>query len=858
MIRADEHIPRATREPASSAETPRVPADVPIDEPLLPARVHRPADLVRFFLAAAGVGLVLLLASFAQNTASGLESDVAHGTTRAPDFLVAFAGFSSTFAVLIVPVAFAIERVIRHDGLRVAIGVLAAVLANGVSLAVDYWVSHGASGAIASALTRAVPSGTGLTDPIHGYLAPVIAYMTAVGLARRPRWRVALWAVLGLDALAVLVGGYTTPLSIALTVLIGVSVGYGTLYLMGAPNVRPTAQDLLAGLHHVGFAPVAIFRTKDDPDQPRQYLMESGDSKWDVTVLDREAQASGFFYRTWRRLWLRGFTDRRHSSSLRLTLEREALLSYAVSSAGVRTPRLVATSELGPDAVILVYEHVDGQPIGHWDDAQLTDEVLAGIWEQVRLLQIRRIAHRALSPNAVVLDAHGSAYLTHLGDGQVAASDVALRMDIAELLTTLALRVGPERAVASAASVLDAAAVGSALPLLQSVGLSRATRSALKKANAEIKDADEQAKVMEKAEAQEKPASRQQGVGDESAGQLAQTPDLLTQIRDQILRIRPHAPVEPARLARVRLRTLITVMGGGAAAYFLLSQFTTGKHNPLKDLPHANAVWVAVAVLASAASYIAATLGLIGFVPEKLNLFRTVMVQLAGSFVKLMAPSLVGGVAINARFLQRTGIPPGQAVSSVGASQLIGVGLHILQLMLFGYLTGTAQTPSLAPSRTVIAGLLTGAVLILIVAAISPTRRWLLTRAQRLFSGVVPRLLDVLQRPGKLAIGIGGQLLVSMTFVVCLDACLWAFGERPSFSAVAVVFLAGNALGSIFPTPGGLGAVEIALTTGLTTAASVPYATALSAVLLFRLLTFWLPVLPGWISFAWLQRRQAL
>ncbi|MER6394247.1 hypothetical protein ABT236_38070, partial [Streptomyces sp. NPDC001523] len=30
----------------------------------------------------------------------------------------------------------------------------------------------------------------------HGYLAPVIAYMTAVGMTRRPRWRVALWVVL--------------------------------------------------------------------------------------------------------------------------------------------------------------------------------------------------------------------------------------------------------------------------------------------------------------------------------------------------------------------------------------------------------------------------------------------------------------------------------------------------------------------------------------------------------------------------------------------------------------------------------------------------------------------------------------
>src|SRR6185503_20003084 len=101
-----------------------------------------------------------------------------------------------------------------------------------------------------------------ITDPVHGYLAPVIAYMTAVGMTRRPRWRVALWVVLLLDAFAMLVSGYTTPFSIILTVLIGWSVAYGTLYAVGSPNVRPTGQTLLAGLRRVGFKPVSAMRAE--------------------------------------------------------------------------------------------------------------------------------------------------------------------------------------------------------------------------------------------------------------------------------------------------------------------------------------------------------------------------------------------------------------------------------------------------------------------------------------------------------------------------------------------------------------------------------------------------------------------
>ena len=60
-----------------------------------------------------------------------------------------------------------------------------------------------------------------------------------------------------------------------------------------------------------------------------------------------------------------------------------------------------------------------------------------------------------------------------------------------------------------------------------------------------------------------------------------------------------------------------------------------------------------------------------------------------------------------------------------------------------------------------------------------------------------------------------------------------------------------------YRTPGGLGAVEAALTAGLT-AAGVPGAAAASAVLLFRLLTFWLPIPFGWGALKYLERQQAL
>ncbi|MFD4696198.1 lysylphosphatidylglycerol synthase transmembrane domain-containing protein, partial [Streptomyces niveus] len=334
--------------------------------------------------------------------------------------------------------------------------------------------------------------------------------------------------------------------------------------------------------------------------------------------------------------------------------------------------------------------------------------------------------------------------------------------------------------------------------------------------------------------------------------------DLLSQIRGQVLLIRPQAPVEPVRLERIRPRTLVSFIAGAIAAYFLLTQLAGIDFGNVFANTHWG--WVAAAVLFSALSYVAAAMSLLGFVPERVGFLRTVVAQVAGSFVKLVAPAAVGGVALNTRFLQRAGVRPGLAVASVGASQLFGLGAHILLLLAFGYLTGTEKTTSLTPSRTVIAGLLTVAVLLLVVTAIPFLRKFVVTRLRSLFAGVVPRMLDVLQRPMKLVTGIGGMLLLTGLFVMCLDASIRAFNDghqQLSYASIAVVFLAGNALGSAAPTPGGVGAVEGALTLGLI-ATGVPKEVAAPAVLLYRMMTLWLPVLPGWICFNHLTRKGAL
>jgi uncharacterized protein (TIRG00374 family) len=183
--------------------------------------------------------------------------------------------------------------------------------------------------------------------------------------------------------------------------------------------------------------------------------------------------------------------------------------------------------------------------------------------------------------------------------------------------------------------------------------------------------------------------------------------------------------------------------------------------------------------------------------------------------------------------------------------------LHILLLVIFAAIAGSSAKDPIHPPRWayfVLAGLILAA---LVVFALPAGRHLLRARVSPMLGQVLPQLLQVAQQPRKLAQGIGGALLLTLSYILCLAACVAAFGRTVPIASIAVVYLTGSAIGSILPTPGGLGGVEAALTAGLT-ATGMPGAVAVSAVLLFRLITFWLPVPVGWVALNYLERKQAI
>lgn len=156
-----------------------------------------------------------------------------------------------------------------------------------------------------------------------------------------------------------------------------------------------------------------------------------------------------------------------------------------------------------------------------------------------------------------------------------------------------------------------------------------------------------------------------------------------------------------------------------------------------------------------------------------------------------------------------------------------------------------------------IAILLSLALVIMIVLSVPPLRKVAISRLRPYFAGTLPRLLDVAQNPVKLAEGLGGTVMLSIMYSFALWASIEAVDPNAniSFATAAVVFLTAQAIGSIVPTPGGIGGVETAMSVALGSLGHLPTGFATSAVIVFRLLTCYLPVLPGWVAFTHMQRK---
>ena len=136
-------------------------------------------------------------------------------------------------------------------------------------------------------------------------------------------------------------------------------------------------------------------------------------------------------------------------------------------------------------------------------------------------------------------------------------------------------------------------------------------------------------------------------------------------------------------------------------------------------------------------------------------------------------------------------------------------------------------------------------------------RQWLATAVRPKLKEVTTDLLELAREPKRLALIVLGAAGTTLGAALALWASVEAFGGGTTFITVSVVTMVGGSLASAAPTPGGVGAVEAALIGGLA-AFGVPAAIGVPSVLLYRVLTCWIPVFVGWPVMRWLTKNEMI
>ena len=643
--------------------------------------------------------------------------------------------------------------------------------------------------------------------------AAVAGTVAAAPWLSRP-WRRTAWITLWLAAVARLVTGTASPVEVVLAFAAGVSVGAGALVLFGVPDRRIGPDGIAAALVSSGLPVTGVEPAAVEAKGSRPFIAAAEDGgPLFIKVLGSDQRDADLLYRAYRFIRLRDIGDTRPAASLIQAVEHEALAAVMAERAGVAVPAVRQVIKTADGSALLVMEHVDGCSLDLVPVQGMSDAMLGELWKQVDGLHRARIAHRSLRAANIVVDRAGRPWIVDFSFSELGATQRQMALDVAELLASLAATVGAGRAVAGAAAVIGADGVAAAVPLLQPLALSAGTRRA-----------------------------------------IARHDGLLTQTRAAAAAAGGRGDQELARLQRVRPRTLLAIAAAAGAFYFLLPQLAQ-VGSSWRAVQPPDWAWLPLVIAFSALTYLASAVGLMGAVLPRIRFWPTVLAQAASSFVNRVSPANVGGMALNARFLQKSGVETSAGVAAVGVNSLAGAIVHLVLIVVFFTWSGRGlgKAFKLPSSSKLLLILAVVAAIAGIVLATRPGRR---LAAGKLIPGLksaAASLARVAQNPGKMIMLFGGSALITLAYIGALAASVRAFGGGPGVILIGAVYLGAAAIAAAAPSPGGLGAIEAALVAGLTGVGMLA-GPAVSAVLLYRLATYWLPIAPGWLSWRALLR----
>ena len=873
-----DHAPTPTDSPAEkdTADAQATPAsdtvvrakngEVALPVPARRLRLPRPAyiadriftiqrrreDVVDIVISILAILIIWTIGTVASATTRGVTMDVLQ-FQLIRQILLLPVNLVEGLIILITPI-----MVIISLALRKRLHTIIQVIVTSVVAAVGGWIIAILTGLLPAYLTiplsvdRLIATQghrSGFVIAINLVLVTLCAMFTSAGETqsmRAIRWGwIGVWVIL---ILGVLRSSMTLPVAF-ISVFLGRAFGSGSRWIMGYDDQRAKGVTLVEALLGIGITPSRIVRTdldttieplstwavaenargrltqvpadlgdigititrRPDPDHNRHYQVWSDTGlTYELIVMDPGQELTGTLLEMWNNLRLRGIS-RWVSPSLKAQAERSSFTTLQALRAGVFTQEPIAIASANDSIIMVLSALPPTTPLTELGE-RASDEVLDRAWEQLRYAHTRGISHRALTPEAVVVDASSDVWLLDWDSGEVATTELNQSIDIAQMLVLTALAVGPQRALEAGRRCVGDETLIACAPVIQKPVL---------------------------------PAS---------VNQMLRRSDLLSDLRAALVGDSEAESAPTADLQRFRPRTILTIAVAFIAVFIVVSSLNF--NDLVSTVKSANPWWMAASAALACLIWVGSAVPLMALSPEKLRFGDTLIAQVAASIITVVAPAGVGPAALNLRYLRKRRVPTAAAVTTVTLMQISQALITIILLLLVMVSAGSSLSVSL-PYGTILAVVAVVMLAVGVIMAVPKVRRWIWAKIEPTWQQVYPRLLWIIGQPRRLAAVVAGNLLMNIGYVGAFWTAMVAMGGSLNFSTVAITYLTANAAGSFIPSPGGIGTVETALTSGLTVA-GVSSSVAIATALLYRLVTFYGRIPFGWLAMKYMERKDLI
>ena len=327
---------------------------------------------------------------------------------------------------------------------------------------------------------------------------------------------------------------------------------------------------------------------------------------------------------------------------------------------------------------------------------------------------------------------------------------------------------------------------------------------------------------------------------------------------------------DPKRIAQTVVAVLLVV----AAIYFLFPKLV-GVEDGIKKLGDGDPLWIGIALAFSVLmffSYVALFKGVVG---EQLELrwnesYQITMAGLAAT--RLFSAGGAGGIVLTYWALRKAGMPRRQSAARMVAFLVLLYAVYMFTLVINGALleAGVFTGPDPAGLTIVPAAIAGGVILIFLLIALipgdfqrrlaesSPDTRWgriavRVASVPETMAAGTRLAMAIVRNPSKGGLALAGAVGFWAANIAILWASFKAFDVSVGGAVIVQGFFVGMAA-NLFPfAPGGVGAVDAGMI-GTFVLFGLPGGAVFAAVLVYRVIAFWLPLPPGIVAFLQLRK----